>query len=72
MSKKSDVIIIGAGISGLAAAHWINKAGYSVRILEKADRAGGSVQTDNQDGYLIEHGPNSGLETNPLIKRLSE
>ncbi|MBD3275837.1 MAG: protoporphyrinogen oxidase [Candidatus Marinimicrobia bacterium] len=72
MAKKCDVIIIGAGISGLAAAYWIKKAGYSVQILEKSDRAGGSVQTDHQDGYLIEHGPNSGLETNPLIKKLSE
>lgn len=72
MLNKCDVVIIGAGISGLAAAHWIKKAGYSVRIIEKANRAGGSVQTDHHDGFLIEHGPNSGLETNPLIKKLSE
>ncbi len=35
MEKKNiRVTILGAGISGLASAHWLNKAGYEVKILE--------------------------------------
>lgn len=67
MSREADVVIIGAGISGLSAAYWLKKQDYSVRILEKSDRIGGSIRTTQKDGFLIEHGPNSGMETNPLI-----
>ncbi len=72
MKQQVDVTIIGAGISGLSTAYWLSKDGYSVKLLEKSDRPGGSIQTTIQDGYLIEHGPNSGMETNPLIGQLVE
>lgn len=72
MNQCADVTIIGAGISGLSTAYWLSKDGYSVRVLEKSDRPGGSIQTTEKDGFLIEHGPNSGMETNPLIGQLVE
>jgi len=72
MNHRADVTIIGAGISGLSTAYWFAKDGYSVRVLEKSDRPGGSIQTTEKDGFLIEHGPNSGMETNPLIGQLVE
>ncbi|PIQ08931.1 MAG: protoporphyrinogen oxidase [Ignavibacteriales bacterium CG18_big_fil_WC_8_21_14_2_50_31_20] len=68
MNKK--IVIIGAGITGLATAHWLKKDGYNVTILESNSVVGGSMVTEKENGYLIDFGPNSGLETSPLIKTL--
>jgi oxygen-dependent protoporphyrinogen oxidase len=68
MNKK--VIVIGAGISGLATAYWINKAGYEVKVLETNSQVGGAMQSNRENGYLLDLGPNSGLETTPLIRQL--
>jgi protoporphyrinogen/coproporphyrinogen III oxidase len=54
-----DVIIIGAGISGLTAAYKLAKAGKEVIVLEEASRAGGKIVTNREKGYLLESGPNS-------------
>ena len=42
-----DVVVIGAGIAGLAAAHALVQAGYRVRVLEARDRIGGRIWTDD-------------------------
>ncbi len=42
------VIIIGAGISGLAAASRLNELGYNVTILESRNRLGGRIWTDDR------------------------
>jgi len=70
MNKK--IIILGAGISGLATAHWLKKAGLEIHIIESKDEPGGSMETISKDGYTIDFGPNSGLETTPLISQLAE
>ncbi len=56
------VLIIGGGISGLTAAYWLHKSGIDVTVLEKETRAGGSIRTVKDNGYLIEYGPNSTLD----------
>ncbi len=56
------IIIIGGGISGLTTAYWLQKYGFDVTILEKEKRAGGSIRTEKENGYLIECGPNSTLD----------
>lgn len=43
--KDKKVTILGAGISGLATAHWLEKDGYDVTILEQNSEAGGAMQT---------------------------
>ncbi|WP_298818231.1 flavin monoamine oxidase family protein [Chloroflexus sp.] len=45
-----QVIVIGAGIAGLAAAHALNAAGYPVRVLEARSRIGGRIWTDLRYG----------------------
>ncbi len=64
------ITILGAGISGLAAAYWLDKEGYDITILEASSEPGGSMQTLREDNFLIDMGPNSGLETTPLIRQI--
>ena len=69
---KVKIAVIGAGISGLSTAFWLNKEGYDVTVLESADEPGGSMYTRHKDGFLVDYGPNSGLETTPLIAQMVE
>jgi oxygen-dependent protoporphyrinogen oxidase len=70
MSDKKNIVIIGAGISGLTTAYWLNKNDYKITVLESKKEAGGAMETIIEDGFLIDSGPNSGLETTPLIRQL--
>ena len=57
MSKlKRDVVMIGAGPSGLTAARELKRAGLSVAVLEARDRVGGRTWTDTVDGAMLEIG----------------
>jgi len=72
MNPASDVVVIGAGISGLASAWWLQSGGHKVTIIEADSRPGGTIGTVRDSGYLVEAGPNSTLETSPLIAQLLE
>lgn len=67
MSKK--IVVLGAGISGLSTAYLLHKNGYDVTVLEKNKEAGGSMESVVEKGFLFDKGPNSGLETSPLIRQ---
>jgi len=71
MDKGSvKITILGAGISGLATAFWLHQDGFDVTVLESKNEPGGSMVTRHEDGFLIDYGPNSGLETTPLIGKI--
>jgi len=72
MANNKKVIVLGAGISGLTTAYLLNKDGYDVTVLEKNDKVGGSIETVIENGLLFDRGPNSALETTPLIAQLVE
>ncbi|MBF0145783.1 MAG: protoporphyrinogen oxidase [Magnetococcales bacterium] len=58
-SKRA--IIVGGGISGLALAYFLQRAGVMVTLVERAARTGGVIRTSRSDGFMVEHGPNSTL-----------
>ena len=60
---KKGVAVVGGGITGLTAAWRLHTQGHRVTLFESADRLGGAVSTVARDGWLIESGPNSLLES---------
>ena len=50
------VVIVGAGLSGLAAARHLARSGVDVTVLEGSDAVGGRVRTDFVDGYRLDRG----------------
>ena len=56
MIEHHDVVIVGAGLAGLAAARQLAIHGVDVAVLEAADTVGGRVRTDRIDGLLLDHG----------------
>ncbi|MCI0573976.1 MAG: protoporphyrinogen oxidase [Myxococcaceae bacterium] len=65
------IAIVGAGISGLTLASELKALGQPVVLLEAADRAGGVIRSEWQEGYLLEWGPNSFLDREPTVRRLA-
>lgn len=55
--KTQKVIIIGAGIGGLATANLLAKAGHEVHVYEKNSVAGGRAGLLRQDGFTFDTGP---------------
>ncbi|MCF3965466.1 FAD-dependent oxidoreductase, partial [Streptomyces fuscigenes] len=54
MDSRADVVVIGAGAAGLAAAHHLAAGGLSVTVLEAAPRVGGRMATERVDGFLLD------------------
>ena len=54
--KSCDVVIIGAGLAGLAAARRLAIAGRDVCVIDAGDAPGGRIRTDRVDGLLLDRG----------------
>ena len=54
--KKYDVIVVGAGVSGLLAALTLSKHGKTVLVLEKSRHLGGNCSSYIVDGYQVDTG----------------
>ena len=64
-----DVVVIGAGLAGLAAAGALHARGLDVLVLEASDRVGGRVRTDVVDGFLLDRGFQVVLTAYPELAR---
>ncbi|MDT4898575.1 MAG: protoporphyrinogen/coproporphyrinogen oxidase [Acidobacteriota bacterium] len=79
-TQRLKVVIIGGGISGLAAAHRLVEQSAPLRnkpevvLLEASPRMGGTINTKRRDGFLLEAGPDSFISEKPeaieLVKRI--
>lgn len=67
---KTNVIVIGEGITGLAVAYWLKKRGINVIVLAKDSEVGGTMKSVQEQGFLYETGANTALETTPYFKEL--
>lgn len=50
------MVVVGAGLAGLTAAHFLARKGLSVRVLEAADRVGGRMTSDCLGGHVVDRG----------------
>ena len=67
----SRVVVVGAGIAGLAAAWDLARAGADVTVLESERRPGGVIVTERRDGFLVEGGPDGFLAAEPEVPVLA-
>ena len=66
--QEYDVVIVGAGISGLTAASVLQSKGYSVKILELASEPGGRMRSENYAGFILDRGFHLFLNALPEAK----
>lgn len=58
---EKDIVVIGAGLTGLTTSFYLQKTNADFLTLEKSNKVGGVIQTENENGYIFETGPNTGV-----------
>jgi oxygen-dependent protoporphyrinogen oxidase len=71
-TSPPDVIVVGGGITGLAAAYELHVRGAAFVLVEASDRLGGLIRTERDRGYTIDSGAESLLVQKPAGVRLCE
>ncbi len=69
----AHIVVIGGGISGLAACWWLERSVPSavVTLVEASSRVGGWIRTERWGEVLIEHGPDSWVASKPAATVLA-
>jgi oxygen-dependent protoporphyrinogen oxidase len=74
----AHVVVVGGGISGLTAAHRLStisqseKLDLQITLLEKNARLGGVIESEEESGYIIEHGPDCFVTDKPWALNLCQ
>lgn len=69
-SLDTQVVVIGAGLTGLTTAYWLSRKGISVHVVETDNRIGGQIQTNHINEYTFETGPTTGSVSTPEVAEL--
>lgn len=72
MDEVIDIVVIGAGLTGLTTAHYLKKQDKDFIVLEKSGRVGGVISTKKENGFIYEEGPNTGVIGNTTVVELFE
>ena len=67
-----NVVVIGAGITGLTCAFQLKRRGANVTVLECQDRIGGQINSQHIGDFIFESGPNTGVVKHPEVAELFE
>ncbi|MEM9291908.1 MAG: protoporphyrinogen oxidase [Acidobacteriota bacterium] len=70
-TRDRSAVVIGAGLTGLAAAWRLLSEGWQTTLVEASSRLGGCMETVELEGYRIETGPNTVI-ADPIFDRLRE
>src|SRR5262245_45880334 len=58
-NMQHDVIVIGGGLTGLAAATYLARSGRNVTVFEKSEQLGGRARTHESEGFHFNLGPHA-------------
>ncbi|MFF3966148.1 NAD(P)/FAD-dependent oxidoreductase [Streptomyces griseorubiginosus] len=64
-----DVLVIGAGVAGLACARDLLAAGLDVQVVEASDAVGGRMRSDRVDGFVVDRGFQVFNTSYPQVRR---
>jgi protoporphyrinogen/coproporphyrinogen III oxidase len=70
--EKASIVIVGAGLTGLSLAFYLKKKGVHAFVVEKEKHIGGVIRSYNENGFVYEQGPNTGVLANMETSRLFE
>ena len=54
--QRTDVVIVGAGLSGLACARLLQAEGIDLVVLDSSDAVGGRMRSDQVEGFILDRG----------------
>jgi protoporphyrinogen/coproporphyrinogen III oxidase len=70
MRKNTSYAVIGGGLTGLTLAFYLKKSGKQVTVFERDNRVGGVINSVNEEGFLFETGPSTGVIGSPELVML--
>ncbi len=68
--QQTDIIILGAGLTGLTCAHYLAKKKHNFLVVDRQTKVGGVIGTVKDDGFVYETGPNTGVISHPEVADL--
>ena len=70
MNRRSDIAIVGGGISGVACAWWLRQLGLSATLIESDTQLGGLIRSRREGGWLTERAASMVLNFSPLVDNM--
>lgn len=65
--QQTQIVVIGAGLTGLSIAFFLKQKNLDVIVLEEKDRIGGQIHSFSDQGFVYESGPNTGVLSYPEV-----